>query len=51
MWNVSENNLPFKITEYMNATMHPLYLSNVRAWHGHVPFAFFSSSSQNSSSN
>jgi hypothetical protein len=38
---VSETGLTFRITEYQNATMHPVYLSNVRAWHGHVPFAFF----------
>lgn len=34
-------NLLWSITDYKNAQMHPIYLSHVSAWHGHIPFAFF----------
>jgi predicted O-methyltransferase YrrM len=34
-------NLLWKMTEYKNALMAPIYLSQVSAWHGHIPFAFF----------
>lgn len=29
------------VTKYQNATMHPEYLSNISAWHGHIPFAYW----------
>ena len=33
--------LLWDITEATNALMPPVYLSNVSAWHGHIPFAFW----------
>lgn len=33
--------IAWRVTEYENALMPPLYLSDVSSWHGHVPFAFW----------
>jgi|SRR6185503_1962759 len=31
----------WELTDYSNAAMPPRYLSDITAWHGHIPFAFF----------
>jgi hypothetical protein len=34
-------NVSWRVTEQHNALMPPTYLSDVSAWHGHIPFAFW----------
>jgi hypothetical protein len=38
---MADRSLLWDVTEAQNATMPPVYLSNVSAWHGHIPFAFW----------
>lgn len=38
---IDSTNLLWEITKYPNTTMLPKYQSDVTAWHGHIPFAFW----------